>query len=336
MYNTTLQILRGENWIEKEAGLCFSPLIIFFMSSSFLCTDFLLFRGETSLFASLDGENDLRSLAAADKLAFGGDFLPKPATLAGETNLFASLDGENDLRSLAAPDKFAFGGDFLPKPAALVGDTVTGGLLIFTWNFEALGDLIKNLCGVCLFRAITGDFVLQSFWLCEVGDEWNNGLGKRTVFLTHGLFLGETLFAMYLQFSLSQLFLRGEILKFIFDLARLREGISDEDSDRRACFSLLLRACRLEFCVLSGFCFRLSVNGVLGSSVAGFPALYETASTIVLANRLACIISPIVSPKSIAGNDILRHSSGVTGSFPVGDLRELLPFLTLHKITRNR
>ena len=122
------QILRGEeeNRIEKDVGRCFNPLIVFIITSLFFGMDFLLFSGDTSLLASLEGENDLRSLAAAD-----------------------------DAR-----------GDFLAAPPPRVGDIHRGGLLIFTWNFEAAGgggDLIKNLCGVCRFLAIMGDFVLPNF-----------------------------------------------------------------------------------------------------------------------------------------------------------------------------
>lgn len=85
----------------------------------------------------------------------------------GDTNLLASLDGENDLLSLAAADDAL--GDFL---LALVGEIQIGGLLIFTWNFEAaVGDFIKNLCGVvvvvvvvlCRFLTITGDLVFPYF-----------------------------------------------------------------------------------------------------------------------------------------------------------------------------
>jgi hypothetical protein len=157
--------------------------------------------------------------------------------------LLANLEGENDRRNFDAVDnlgdfllKFVgLVGDFLLKFVGLVGDReqTTGGFLIFTWNFEPDGgDLIKNLCGVVcfLFLAITGDLVLQNFCCCVESVERNKGFGNSTVFLAHGLFLGDTLFAKYRAFSLStSLFLGGETLKLIRDRALKRHGESDSD-----------------------------------------------------------------------------------------------------------
>lgn len=273
--------------------------------SYFCCTLFLLFRGDTNLAANLEGENDCLSLEATN------------------------LDGEKDRRSLEAVDLF---GDCLLKVTCLVGDLVittdlvgdsvitTGGLLIFTWNFEAeadAGDLIKNLCGVvcCLVFVITGDFVRQNFGCCEeLSDDRNKGFGKSMVFFVHGLFLGDTRFAKYRAFSLSttSLFVGGETtLKLIRDRTRWSDG--EFDSVRFvwnfSCFSLFLLALNSES---SRFGLRFLcrvVNGVFGSSIDVLLVLVLVpASTISLANLLAVSISPMVSPTSIAGRDILFHS----------------------------
>lgn len=261
-----------QNRIGVESGRCFNPLII---SPSLFCTPFLLFNGDT--------------------------------------NLLASLEGEKDRRNFEAVDIF---GDFLFKPVGLVGEReTTGGLLIFTWNFEEAdgGDLIKNLCGVCncLFLPIIGDLVLQNFCCCaEEAVDRNKGLGNRTVFLAHGLFLGDTLFAMCRLFSFStSLIFRGETLKLIRDRALWSDG--DSHSDRincsLVCFSLFLLAFNSVFSGC-GFWFRRWEIGVFGSSRDVFLVLLTTAAAISFANWLACRISPTVSPTSIAGNDILRHS----------------------------
>jgi hypothetical protein len=57
-------------------------------------------------------------------------------------------------------------------------------------------------------------------------DEENKGLGNSTVFLAHGLFFGDILFAKYLLFSFffslskSLTFFGGETLKLILERAR--------------------------------------------------------------------------------------------------------------------
>lgn len=159
-----------------------------------------------------------------------------------------------------------------------------------------------------------GDFVLPNLWVFEVGDEWNKGLGNRTVFLAHGRFLGDTLFTLFsMKFSLSISRLwRGEDAKSMRDFARWRDGEIDDRVDRDVtCFSLFLRARISEF---SGFVglwfFRRKLIGVFGSEEGswGLFVLEDTAATISLANWLACRISPTVSPTSIAGSDILLHS----------------------------
>lgn len=174
-----------------------------------------------------------------------------------------------------------------------------------------------------------GDFVLQNLWVFELGDEWNSGLGNRTVFLAHGRFLGDTLFTLFsIKFSLSiSLLWRGEDTKSMRDLARWRDGEMDDRVDRDVtCFSLFLRARISEF---SGFVglwfFRQKSIGVFGSEEGGggFLVLEDTAATISLANWLACRISPTVSPTSIAGNDILLHSPVFVGNFPGEDFRGL-------------
>lgn len=274
-------------------GLCFNPLRL--ICPPCLCTLFLLFRGDTNLAASRDGENDCLSLEAV------------------------SLDGENDRRSLE--EVAGFFGDccLLKLTRGLVGDRVitTGGLLIFTWNFEAeAGDLIKNLCGVCcLFLVITGDFVLQNFGGWELSDGRNKAFGKSTAFFDHGLFQGDddTRFARYCAFSLSttSLLVGGDTtLKLIRDRTRWSEG--ECDSVRFdwnfSCFSLFLLALSSESSRF-GLRFLCRVNGVFGSSIVVFlVVLLVTASTISLANLLACSISPMVSSTSIAGKDIFCHS----------------------------
>lgn len=261
--------LSVQNRIGVTAGRCFNPLI----SPSIFCTPFLL--------------------------------------LNGDTNLVASLEGEKDRRNFDAVDIF---GDFLLKLVCLVGEReTTGGLLILTWNLEEAdgGDLIKNLCGVCLFLAITGDLVLQNFCCCAEAVDKNKGLGNRTVFLPHGLFLGDILFAKYRLFSLSKsLIFGGETLKLIRERALWSDGVSDSDriNCNLFCFSLFLLVLSSVFSGW-GLWFLRWVTGVLGSSSVIFLDLLTTAATISLANWLACRISPTVSPTSIAGNDILRHSS---------------------------
>lgn len=161
-----------------------------------------------------------------------------------------------------------------------------GGLLHLDWNLEVEGgDLIKNLCGVPLFLDITGDLVLQNLCCCEEDVDMNKGLGNNTAFLAQGLFLGDTLFAIYLLLSLSNsLTFWGETLKLI--LERALPSVGDFDSDRAesnlACFSLFLLALSWVF---SGLCNLWGVlcggPGVLGSSVSVFLA---TAETISLAN----------------------------------------------------
>lgn len=91
--------------------------------------------------------------------------------LTGDTSLIANPEGENDRLDLS---------DFLASKQS------DSDLLILTCSFEAQGGgaLIKNFCATArFFRAMAGE-------------DWNRGLGNRTVFLAHGLFLGETLLAM--------------------------------------------------------------------------------------------------------------------------------------------
>lgn len=208
-----LQILRTENRTGVEIGRCLSPLIVIAIAippppSLLLCTNFLLFNGETNLLANLDGENDLLNFPATDSF---GEFL------------LAGLTGETERIGLF----LIRGGDFV---------------------------LIRNLCGVASrFLGMIGDFVLQNLWVLELGDEWNNGLGNRTVFLAHGRFLGDTLFTLFsIKFSLSiSLLWRGEDTKSMRDLARWRDGEMDDRVDRDVtCFSLFLLARISEF---SGF-----------------------------------------------------------------------------------
>lgn len=161
-----------------------------------------------------------------------------------------------------------------------------GGLLFLDWNLEVEGgDLIKNLCGAPLFLDITGDLVLQNLCCCEEGTDRNRGLGNSTVFLAQGLFLGDTLFAICLLFSLSNsLTFWGETLKLILERAFPSEG--DVGSDRAdsslVCFSLFLLVLSWVFSGCCPFWFvRCGGTGVLGSSVSVFLA---TAETMSLAN----------------------------------------------------
>lgn len=172
----------------------------------------------------------------------------------------------------------------------LVGETERIGLfLILGGDFV----LIKNLCGVvCRFRAIIGDFVLQNLWVFELGDEWNNGLGKRTVFLAQGRFLGDTLFTLIsIKFSLPiSLLWRGEDAKLMRDLALWSDGEMGDRIDWEVvtcCFSLFLRARISEFSGFAGLGdFRRKFIGVFGSDEEGGGnfVLEATAATISLAN----------------------------------------------------
>lgn len=224
----------------------------------------------------------------------------------GDTNLLANLDGENDCRNF---DVVKANGDFLRGTIGLVGDRVTVGFLIFTRNFEdAGGDLMMNLCGVCCDLAIMGDLVLQNLCCCDEGDDRNRGFGKSTVFLAQGRFLGDTRFVVC-RFSFPKSpFFGGEFLKLIRERTLCRDGGSDSDRiDCNApCFSIFLLAF---ICVFMGcgLYFFWSVSGVLGPSEMVLLAL-TTAVTTSFAKRLACRISRTVSPTSIAGSDIRRHS----------------------------
>ena len=71
-----------------------------------------------------------------------------------------------------------------------------------------------------------GDLVLENLFCCgEESVAKNKGLGNNTLFLAHGLFLGDTLFVKYLVFSFSNsLLFGGETLKLIRDRARWSTG----------------------------------------------------------------------------------------------------------------
>lgn len=110
----------------------------------------------------------------------------------GDNSLIANPDGENDRLDLAA---------FV---ACLTIKQSGSALLIFTCKFE--GELIKTLCEIAPFFG---------------GEDWNRGLGNRTVFLPHGLFLGETLSALNLpRLCLGRSLGDNDESKIIRDLAR--------------------------------------------------------------------------------------------------------------------
>lgn len=73
----TFHILRALNRMGVKSGRITSP-------SSLLRTVFLLFNGDTNLFANLEGENDLRSFAAVDDEGFKAFFLLRLVDLVGE------------------------------------------------------------------------------------------------------------------------------------------------------------------------------------------------------------------------------------------------------------
>jgi hypothetical protein len=146
------------------AGRCFNPLT---MPSTF-CTFFLLFSGETSLVASLEGEKDRRNFDAADLfgelllkhtnsslfLLFGGELLLKHTNPSRFCKLLlffvgaVNLEGEiGRLDFDAAPHLF---GEF--NLVVLLGEC--GDLIK-----NLCGDSIRNLCGVVTLFDLCGDSV---------------------------------------------------------------------------------------------------------------------------------------------------------------------------------
>jgi hypothetical protein len=144
-------------------------------------------------------------------------------------------------------------------------------------------------------------------------------LGNITVFLAHGLFLGETRFAD------TDGRPSGEAgLNWMRDRTRPRDGgvlASARAVPRWLCFSLARRA---RSGVASAFTFLVLVTGfgVLGASLF-LLAPASTTATMSLANLLAWTISSTVSPSSIAGSDIRRHwvaPPSLPPNLPLGDV----------------
>ena len=139
----------------------------------------------------------------------------------------------------------------------------------------------------------------------------NAGLGNITVFLAHGRFLGDTLFA-----DTEDGRPRGEVgLNCIRDRTRPRDGgvpTSAPGVPRWLCFSLARRA-RSGVCSAAVTFLQVLATGlgVLGGSAT---------ATMSRANWLAWTISSDVSPRSIAGNDIRFHCSLPPTNLPLGDL----------------
>lgn len=248
------------------------------------------------------------------------------------TNRLASLDGEKDRLSLATTAILG-----LEELGSLTGDRDAGCVLFtLTCNLVAVGgDLMRNLCGgPCLdLAAIAGDPVLQNLW-CWLDGEEKTGLGKSTAFLAHGLLLGETRWAATAtgRRPVPSLQLGGDAgLKLMRARARRIGGDRDDDPNRD-CFSLVRLALSS---VISPAAFRRPATGVLGSvetaaaaaaatlPVPSFAALAATGfaapETTSLAKRLAWRTSLIVSPSSIAGRDIRRHSPVFSGNLPADD-----------------
>jgi hypothetical protein len=136
-------------------------------------------------------------------------------------------------------------------------------------------------------------------------DGINVGFGNKTVFLAHGWFLGETLFA-----EVEGLIGVGEIdLNWILDRARTRTGgVLDSYLVPLFCeffFSLVRLARRgVWYWAMVGFNF-------VWIGVFGTMEILDSVSAVetnFFANWLAWRISTTVSPNSIAGNEVCLQS----------------------------
>lgn len=221
----------------------------------------------------------------------------------GEASVLTNLAGDKDRLNLAI-----FFGDLFTDTAG--GLTERKAVLIFDGT---AGDLMMNLWGCCwcLLLPMIGDLVLQNLGWFEEGEERNRGLGNSTVFLVQGLFLGDTRLAATFgtTFFFSGLRLMGEVaLNLIRERARWSLGDDLESIGRIGCFSILRLERSWDWLPFDCGVLRWLDVGVIGSLGLHLSA-FLMARAISLANWLVWRISAIVSLTSIAGRDILLHSS---------------------------
>lgn len=147
-------------------------------------------------------------------------------------------------------------------------------------------------------------------------EEVKRGLGNNTVFLAQGRFLGDTRWAatdgLPPTICSSLAVASGEFdLNLMRDLALETAGdCSDRMILNRPCFSFTRLACISVFSRADDLFVLRAVMGVVGSVVL-WRLLMAAAAAAVTASfvvRLASRISTTVSPSSMAGSDIRRHS----------------------------